>query len=127
MTLHQALRPLSADSSSVKKVTNYIAYQQRKNPSHSHAPSSVASVRSRVGNWVSALDETASTHSGREPWSPADSVTISHYLEQYKTCPNKETKRELFQDYQDLQEIMKREGFSRCYEKVKNLMKKKSD
>lgn len=122
MTLHQALRPIAADSSSVKKVSNYIAYQQRKNPSQSHPPSSIASMQSRVGNWVSALDETASTHSG---WSSADSATISSYLEQFKTCPNKETITDLFNDYQDLQDIMRREGFSRCYEKVKNLMKKK--
>ena len=32
MTLHKTLRPLASDSSSVKKVANYIAYQQRKNP-----------------------------------------------------------------------------------------------
>ena len=77
MTLHKTLRPLTSDSSSVKKVANYIAYQQRKSPSKPHPPSSFTSVRSRVGNWVSALDETASTQSGREPWSPEDSATIS--------------------------------------------------
>lgn len=106
MTLHKTLRPLTSDSSSVKKLTKYIAYQQ-KNPSKPHPPSSVASVRSRVGNWVSALDEMASTQSGREPWSPEDSATISRYLEQFKTCPNKVTMRGLFNDFEELQEIVK--------------------
>ena len=106
MNLHKTLRPLTSDSSSVKKVANYIAYQQRKNPSH--PPSSVASVRSRVWNWVSALDETASTQSGKEPWSPEDSATISIYLEQFKRCPNKVTIRGLFDDFKELQEIVKR-------------------
>ena len=53
--------------------------------------------------------------------------TISPYLEQFKTCPNKVTIRGLFDDFEERPEIVNREGFSRCYEKVKNLMKRRKN
>ena len=126
MAKDEMLRTLASNPSNLKKVVNYIAYQQRRNPDPSlRPPSSTFSATSRAGKWVSNLDETASTTTTREVWNARDTEIISRCLEQFTTCPTKNVIRELFEDWDDLWEIEQREGFPRCYEKVKNLMKKK--
>lgn len=80
-----------------------------------------------MGKWINFLDEMLSTTTTREVWATEDTETISRYLEQFKTCPTKTTIRELFHDSDELRDILERKGFSRCYEKVKNLMMKKKN
>ena len=57
------LKDLTSCPSSIKKVANYLSYQQRRSPDRPHPPSSTFT---RVGKWVSALEETASRVSLRE-------------------------------------------------------------
>ena len=125
MARNTTLKDLTSCPSSIKRVANYLAYQQRRSPDRPHRPSSTVSTFSRVGKWVSALDETASRVSLREVWSAEDTATITEHLEQFKRCPEKATIEQLFDESDQLRKILEREGFSRCYEKVKNLMKKR--
>ena len=74
---------------------------------------------------MSALDETASRTSVREVWSAEDTATITEHLKQFQRCPDKATIEQLFDGSDELSNIMEKEGFSRCYEKVKNIMKKR--
>ena len=78
----------------------------------------------RVGKWVSALEETASRVSLREVWSAKDTATITEHLKKFKRCPEKSTIEQLFDESDQISKIMEREGINRCYEKVKNIMKK---
>ena len=122
MKTDDTLRTLTSNRS----VSNFISYQQRRNPDPSPRPlSSTFSATSRVGRWVSNLDETTSTTTLREVWSATDTETITRRLAEFTTCPSKNTIRELFDDWDDLRQIEQREGFPRCYEKVKNIMKKR--
>ena len=77
---------------------------------------------------MSEIDDTTAptpSRTSREVWSPVDTAAIAQHPEGFKTCPTKSTIRKLSEDSKELYEIMVREGFSRCYEKVKNLMKKR--
>ena len=120
-----SLRHMASSSTAIKKIQNYISYKQRKNPDLPHPPSSTASATSRVGRWVSDLAETRSTTSVREAWNDEDTDTITQHLSSYMSCPPKTTLQELFQSSDQLRAIMEREGFSRCYEKSKNIMRKR--
>ena len=120
-----SLRHMASSSTAIKKIQNYISYKQRKNPDLPHPPSSTASATSRVGRWVSDLAETRSTTSVREAWNDEDTDAITQHLSSYMSCPPKTTLQELFQSSDQLRAIMDREGFSRCYEKSKNIMRKR--
>ena len=124
MAQNVTLKAMTSSSSSMKRVSNYLSYQQRKNPDLPHPPSSTASTFTRVGKWVSALEETASRTSVREVWSAEDTATITEHLKQFQRCPDKTTIEQLFDGSDELSSIMEKEGFSRCYGKVKNIMKK---
>ena len=125
ITTNSSLRHLASYSSAIKKITNYISYKQRKSPDLPHPPSSTASATSRVGRWVSDLAETTSTTSVREPWNAEDTDVITQHLKSYTSCPPKTTLQELLQSSDQLRAIVDREGFSRCYEKSKNIMRKR--
>ena len=125
MARNLTLKDMTSRSSSMKRVSNYLSYQQRKNPDLPHPPSSTISTFTRVGKWVSALDETASRTSVREVSSAEDTATITEHLKQFQRCPDKATIEQLFDGSDELSNVMEKEGFSRCYEKVKNIMKKR--
>ena len=44
---------------------------------------------------------------------------------QFDSCPTKDVIRDMFNKDDDLMDIKEKEGFARCYEKVKSMMKKK--
>ena len=125
MASSSTLKDLATSSSSIKRVVNYLTYQQRKSPDRPHPPSSTVSTFSRVGKWVSAIEETASRTSSREVWSAEDTAMITGHLKKFQRCPDKATIEQLFDESGQLANIVEREGFSRCYEKVKNIMKKR--
>ena len=125
MAANTTLKVLTTSSSSIKKVANYLAYQQRKSPDQPHPPSSTVSTFTRVGKWVSAIEETASRVSAREVWSAEDTAIITEHLKKFQRCPDKPTIEQLFDESDQLANIVEREGFNRCNEKVKNIMKKR--
>ena len=125
MASNTTLKDLTSRPSSIKKVANYLSYQQRRSPDRPHPPSSTVSTFTCVGKWVSALEKTASRVSLREVWSAEDTATITEHLKQFKRCPEKATIEQLLDESDQLRKILEREGFNRCYEKVKNIMKKR--
>ena len=74
---------------------------------------------------MSAREETASRVSSREVWSAEDTAVITERLKKFQRCPDKATIEHLFDESDQLANIVEREGFNRCYEKVKNIMKKR--
>ena len=70
-------------------------------------------------------DEVLGNVATREVWNAEDTEIISKDLAKFKTCPTKNIIRELFDIWDDLREIVEREGFPRCYKKVKNIQKKR--
>jgi len=125
MARNTTLKDLTSCSSSKKTVSNYQSYQLRKNPDFPHPPSSTISTFTRVGNWESAIEKTASRTSVRMVWSAKDTGTITEHLKQFQLCPGKPTIEQLFDGSDELSNIMEKEKFSRSYEKVKNILKKR--
>ena len=125
MANNTMLKDLTSCPLSIKRVANYLSYQQRRSPDRPHPPSSTVSTFTRVGKWVSTLEKTASRVSFREVWSAEDTATITEHLKKFKRCPEKSTIGELFDESDQLSKIVERERFNRCYEKVKNIMKKR--
>ena len=74
---------------------------------------------------MSAIDETASRTSSRAVWSEEDTAVITGRLKKFQRCPDKATIEQLFHESDQLASIVEREGFNRCNEKVKNIMKKR--
>ena len=118
MASKSTLKNLTTSSSSIKKVANYLTYQQRKSPDRPHPPST------RVEKWVSAIEETASRVSARVVRSAEDTAVITEHLKKFAQCPDKPTIEQLFDKSDQLANIVEQEGFNRCYEKVKNIMEK---
>ena len=125
MASKSTLKNLTTSSSSIKKVANYLTYQQRKSPDQPHPPSSTVSTFTRAGKWVSAIEETATRVSAREVCSSEDTAVITEHLKKFAQCPDKPTIEQLFDESDQLANIVEREGFNRCYEKVKNIMEKR--
>ena len=72
-----------------------------------------------------AIEETASRVSAREVWSAENTAVITEHLKKFAQCPDKPTIEQLFDESDQLANIVEREGFNRCYEKVKNIMEKR--
>jgi len=68
--------------------------------------------------------QSVSAESGlRRPWSVHDAAVIKAKFESLTNIPRKKEIMALFSSDQVLSHILEREGATRCYEKVKNLLK----
>ena len=78
---------------------------------------------------LSELDDeytfpSVSAESGlRRQWSPHDAAVIKEKFESLPNVPRKREILQMFSSDQVLSHILEREGTTRCYEKVKNLLK----
>ena len=113
MKKEQDLRRIAGNPEEVKRVVDYLRYTAKKclpqagelpEPSR---PSSEASSGKRVA------------------WSEADSSVLELTLQGVRECPTKMELKQLLESTPDVAETLAREGFDRCYEKCKNLKRKK--
>ena len=107
------------DEGLVKKVMWWVKYLQRRDATPDILEEQDSETKTR--SWVEETQSKASS-SKRRCWCEEDVAVIER---EFKNCPNKEEISCMFQDRQPLAEISQRKTFQRCYEKVKNIFKKK--
>ena len=119
--LRIVLRKLLHSKNKVKQVQNHINYLIKKRPAL--APEQLPA---RSDAWD--IDEEVSLKSGpRQAWDDQDTKQIIKAFKDFKTCPPKDQIGKMFSNSDDLLRIWEKEGFNRCYEKVKSIMKKKKN
>ena len=112
----------------VRKVYHRIKYLQSV-----HSQQSLLSFQQEdedrevaTSSWVEEHNEVQSLPSSRtrrEQWPEKDAKLIKHAFSKYDTRPSKKEIETIFLANSDLDEIRKRKGFDRCYNKVKNLFR----
>ena len=124
MSESMELMPLVSDEKMEKKVYDRVCYLKKKDlPSKLEAIQEVP-AEERTQAWVSNENDYSSITSGyRIKWHPDDAEIIENAFKTFQKCPKKSEIEAKFNEDEQLLEIMK-QGFSRCYEKVKNTFKK---
>lgn len=107
----------------VMKVYKHIKYLQGKDYDFNFSNVDKEDAMSKTSRWVESI--SSSRLRGRKSWAPEDEKTIDKAFKAYKTCPQKAIIISEFEGDPELQEIAKRNTMDRCYEKVKNLFKKR--
>lgn len=111
------------DEGLVKKVMWRVKYLQRRDATPDILEEQDSATK--TSSWVEEMQSKASS-SKRRCWCQEDVAVIEREFESLENCPNKEEISCMFQDRQPLAEISQRNTFQRCYEKVKNIFKKKN-
>ena len=117
------LRRLITSKSKVKQVTNYVNYLVAGRPSQD--VKDLPEDKVQVDQWLEGLDADSSVRPGsRQFWDDANTKTIEKEFKKYKNCPTKGELKNIFLKNERLAAICDKEGFARCYEKVKSTMKR---
>jgi len=106
--------------SKVKQVTNYVNYlviTTSNVPDLSDLPSKPV----RVDKW---LDDQSLKSGPRQHWDTEDTRILETEFCKFNKSPTKQEIKEMFTTNECLAAICTKEGFNRCYEKEKTIMKK---
>ena len=111
------LRIMVTNRDLVKKVADFVRYQTN----HTRHMQ-LTDLELDESNFVASL----SNESGlRKTWNASDTAVIESKFESLPHVKGKKAILELFTSDQVLAHILDREGMHRCYEKVKNILKRK--
>ena len=108
------------DDNMVHKVYKRVKYLKTKPNSQNLQSIEVQDSKTKTCNWVVSTSFSASSSSKRTPWCKEDEDTILAAFEDFDKCPSKATIMETFKNEPTLKEL------EWCYEKVKNLFKRKT-
>ena len=116
------------DKGNLKRLMNSLRYQQKlkAKTKFQHFTIKRDARKQKVSGW---LDEnfTAMSEGSRRrlQWNEEDSETLESYFEKYPCCPDKS---QILAHLQTpaLRELRDREGVKRCYQKIKNIFKKRN-
>ena len=104
-------------------MTNFVNYLVAIRPSKD--VEELPEERVEVDKWLEGIDAQSSlTSGGRQFWDDADTKTLQKVFKKFEKCPSKGVMREMFFKDELLAPICEKEGFNRCYEKVKSLMRR---
>ena len=130
LTSNLTLQPLVTSPKMVKRVVDRVRYQQSKQdmviPYEEVVPN-----KERVQHWlISEFDESwsqpsDSSGSRRTKWSDGDTISIVSGFSRLDGRPTKSDVEREFKENPILRRILDKEGFQRCYDKVKSLLKAK--
>ena len=130
MNCSNALAHLLPLPKMVKRVADRVRYLQRQGE-FLRPQEPPQSKDEQVQQWLASEMDTMSTtfqslsctSSRRSKWSEEDTSTIISGFSKYVRRPSKKEIETEFKENQVLRTIREREGFPRCYEKVKALLK----
>lgn len=112
------------DPAMVRKVYDRVRYLQKKNFQQGLDRVEDDSTQ-KTSDWVTSVSSVVSGPSRRFCWSQPDVDMITNSFLKYSNCPLKREIEQIFQGDKALQEIMERNTFNRCYEKVKTIFKQR--
>ena len=116
------LRKMTTSISKVKQVTNFVNYLVSKRPFEVEGlPTQAIEVEEWLDDQSSSLKSDQRMH-----WDQRDTQAMEREFRRFRKCPPKQQLRQMFTVNARLAAICKKEGFSRCYEEVKSIMRKKN-
>lgn len=112
-----------------KKVYDRVTYLKKKQSPLTLAMIKETQEKERTVEWLSdhnstPASDTLSLTRSRIKWNPQDQDMIAEAFREFDKCPKKAVIEEVFKYKELLQDVLTRNTFSRCLEKVKNLFKK---
>ena len=121
------LVPFVKDSVMVTKVYKRVKYLQGLQMKQGLQSVEAVDSSSKTSEWLDMSSETSSKQQRRRfLWAQEDEEEIMKEFMAFRTYPVKAVILDCFKTTPSLKEIAERNGYNRCYEKVKNLFKKRS-
>ena len=111
------------DADMVGKVYRRVKYLQRKLLEENLARVPTADAEEVTSLWTTTSSGGVSGLSKRIQWSEKDLNIIKNAFADYDQCPKKGEIAHTFQSDTTLREVMTRNTFNRCYEKVKTIFR----
>ena len=114
------------------KVQKHLNYLMGLTPARKPPTTPPKKVTEKVDHWLEGLEDEAPSTSSRQSdksrswWSDEQTTIIERHFAKFDRVPTKSTIKSEFLSYDALKDIMKEEGFTRCYEKVKSTFKKRA-
>ena len=115
---HKHLRQYVVDKKKVKKIADFLRYETNTVRQLHHLEDQ---GDDDAGSAVITL-----TSGSRRQWSTTSTEVVSNYFTTFQTMPHKMEVLRLFSEHPVLCHILKAEGPERCYDKVKNIFRKRS-
>ena len=120
------LTSLIEDQEMVKKIYKRVNYLHKKQPSDAVQNINEADRSETTSDWVAVtVFQGESTSLRRQNWSKEDDEAINSIFSLFKKCPAKGMIKHIFATNQALVEIGSQNSIYRCYNKIKNMFKKK--
>ena len=110
----------------VTKVYKRVKYLQGLQMKQGLESLEAVDSKSKTSEWLNLSSETSSKQRRRFLWAQEDEQVIMKEFMAFQTCPVKAVILDCFRSTPSLKEIAERNGLLRCYEKVKNIFKKRS-
>lgn len=108
----------------LKRVVDYLRNVQKNEPRQDPKQLPVVQRSEQVENWLTSQAEPSSITSNKQKWSDKDTDKIVKVFTQafgsLKKMPPRGEVRQIFQN--ELAEILERNEFLRCYNKVRHLV-----
>ena len=128
------LLEFASDPDVIKKVYDRVNYLKKKADPERLSNLPEQDLTENTREWLdehhtSATQKSATPSSytsatgSRRRWHPADTQAIEEAFKTFDLCPKIKIIEDTFESSEELQEIMDRNGFHRCYEKAKNVFK----
>ena len=125
MALNTVLEPLSKNRTRVKQVVNHVNYTIKKHASKTSLPAAEP-PSAKVTAWLDVYDDPSTRSSRRSDWDEADTRLLERAFASYKDLPSTTSVRTILRGNTELLTIFEREGWTRVYNKLKNMFKKKT-
>lgn len=129
MSLNTILSPMSSSHSRVKQVVNYINYlrkQSQRTATPTAAEPKPEPEAAKVLNWLDDFDDPSTRSSRRSEWDAQDTKRLETAFKDFTKLPATAHIRTIMRGKTELHTILKREGWTRVYNKIKNMFKKKN-
>ena len=127
MRAHALLRPLVPKANMVKKVADRVRHCQQTEKRTQPEQLETEPTSKRVEDWLKdmSVGGNESVSSTREEWSEEDTAEITNRFLHLDKCPVKSDLILAFEETSALKDIYQRKGFSKCRDKIKNMLRKK--
>ena len=128
MSESMELMPLVSSPQVVKKVYDRVVHLKKCGIQDKLSKIKDVPVQETTASWIQEHHDeipVSVSSSTKQKWHPVDKDLIAEAFQECKSCPKKKYIQYTFDRNEKLNEISERKGFMRCYEKVKNMFKKK--
>ena len=117
-----ALLHLLASTTTIKQALNHMRYKQRLSTKTNLAIQTVDQTK-KTEQWLKENMEIKSLGGrSRTKWEEEDTETLKEFYANFHVCPDK-SQIQTHLESDRLKHILDKEGWKRCYQKVKNLFK----